>query len=264
MTHYALDTNSAAAADEHTALSDELDPTTRLRISSSVPDMTGWTCLEVGPGRSGTIARWMADQVGEQGLVVAADLKVDNLPAHPQMRPVVHDITSDDPLPYDKFNLIHARLVLMHLPTRRRVLHRLAGMLTPGGIVVIEDWAPRRDQWVVAAPDPEAVALHDRVQHALGAIFDNSGVDPIWAEQIHVAMVEEGLAEVETVGHFSYWTAGHAGLRKLAGTIAQLRPRLHQAGITDTDLADLDELLQHPGLIIRGHPLYSTSGRRPL
>jgi len=43
-----------------------------------------------------------------------------------------HNIVSD-PLPDAAFDLIHARLVLIHIPEREKVLARLVAALKPGG-----------------------------------------------------------------------------------------------------------------------------------
>jgi 2-polyprenyl-3-methyl-5-hydroxy-6-metoxy-1,4-benzoquinol methylase len=43
-------------------------------------------------------------------------------------------------LPAGRYDLIHARLVLSHLPQRRDVLARLVQALRPGGWLVVEDF----------------------------------------------------------------------------------------------------------------------------
>jgi chemotaxis methyl-accepting protein methylase len=43
-----------------------------------------------------------------------------------------HDVAAD-PVPENAYDLIHARLVLVHLPERDRVLATLAAALRPGG-----------------------------------------------------------------------------------------------------------------------------------
>ena len=44
-----------------------------------------------------------------------------------------HDIVTDD-LPEDTFDLVHARLVLAHLPAPQTALHRMAGPLPSSGM----------------------------------------------------------------------------------------------------------------------------------
>ena len=44
-----------------------------------------------------------------------------------------------DGLPGDGYDLIHARLLLMHLPTREKLLEEMAAALRPGGWLLVED-----------------------------------------------------------------------------------------------------------------------------
>jgi hypothetical protein len=62
--------------------------------------------------------------------------------------------------------------------------------------------------------------------------------------------------------HGRYWTGGDPGCRLVAAAAAQLRPKLLAAGMSGPELDRLDALLAEPGLVLHGHPLYSTSGRR--
>lgn len=266
MTTYVLDNEHRAADAHHDAQADLLDPSTRSRIQELTGgDLAGKRCLELGAGY-GSVARWLAEQVGD-GQVVAVDLKPERIPPHPALVPVAHRIGPDHPLPPayagDGFDLIHARLLLIHLPYRDAVLTRLVGLLRPGGLLLLEDWAARRSGWVVDAPDQASADLYERCQRALGSAFDGNGVDPTWAQRIHVAMTRQGLIDVQTVIFDGYWTAGSPGLRGNAAVIAQLRPRLLDRGLTEDDLDRLMLLYEHPGLVVHGHPLYSTSGRRP-
>ena len=64
------------AEDERLALLERIfDPLSRRRRELVQP---GWRCLEVGAGR-GSMAVWLAEQVGESGEVVATDIDVTYL-----------------------------------------------------------------------------------------------------------------------------------------------------------------------------------------
>ena len=54
------------------AVEEVFDPATRKHLLATTLG-TGWRCLEVGAG-AGSIARWMADTVGDSGRVLAVDL----------------------------------------------------------------------------------------------------------------------------------------------------------------------------------------------
>jgi SAM-dependent methyltransferase len=136
----------------------------RLRASGL---RSGWRCLEVGAGR-GSIARWLSNQVGPSGAVVALDLDTSLLAglAEPNIEVLSGDVV-DVELPVCSFDLIHTRLVLMHIPERRRAIERMVSLLSPGGWLVLEelDWMA-----LVAEPDPERVALFEAFEQALATI----------------------------------------------------------------------------------------------
>ena len=261
---YPLDNHHATAATHLQSLAELLDPLTRQRIEQLMP-LAGAQCLEVGAG-VGSIAVWLADRVGFTGRVVATDLKPDRIPAHPRLTTVAYDLTTEGPWPSElagPFDLIHARLTLAHLPNRRAVCHELATRLAPDGVLLIEDWAALSQDVVVAAPSVAAAHLYERYQRLAAEVFDTAGTDRTWARRIHSVLVEEGLTDVTTTVHTSYWTAGGPGLRMVAAVSRQLRRQLLLRGMTDGQLERLVEILTDPGLVVHGHPLYSTSGRRP-
>ena len=99
----------------------------------------GWRCLEVGAG-SGTVARWMAQQVGASGHVVATDLDARYLEplAADGIEVRCEDIAARPP-EVGAYDLVHARAVLQHIPARDAVLASLARAVKPGGWLVLED-----------------------------------------------------------------------------------------------------------------------------
>jgi SAM-dependent methyltransferase len=72
-----------------------------------------------------------------------------------------HDITADA-IPLARYDLIHARLVLSHLPQRRDVLVRLIEALRPGGWLVIEDFCHAFERGSEPT-DPGGVTVGDTV-----------------------------------------------------------------------------------------------------
>jgi 2-polyprenyl-3-methyl-5-hydroxy-6-metoxy-1,4-benzoquinol methylase len=95
----------------------------------------------VGAG-GGSIAEWLAGQVGPDGRVLATDIDtrfLEQLSHKKNVEVRRHDIVSDS-LPERAFDLVHARLVLLHLPERDRVLGRMAAALKPGGWLLTEEF----------------------------------------------------------------------------------------------------------------------------
>lgn len=257
---YSFDNDDPEAIDRHNFLSAMLDPGTFERISS-LGDLTGLRCLEVGAG-GGSVARWMAREVGPSGRVLATDLNPVRIPADSGYTIMKHNLVTD-PVPDGPWDIIHARLVLLHIPERREILTRLAAALAPGGALVIEEWMTSLGRLVLAAPDGEAEALIDEYQDTLiGKLLPANGNDPTWAGKVHAAMLAEGLVDVDTTITAQSWAGGTPGALLLGANVGQMRDEFLAAGFTQAKLDRLYELLEDPRLVLRGHFTYSTVGRR--
>ncbi len=255
---YAFSNDDPAAADRHRYLAAMLDGPTTARLAG-LGDLTGRRCLELGAG-GGSIAGWLAAQGAR---VLATDLNVRHLPAGAPYEVLRHDLITE-PVPAGEWDLIHARMVLLHLPQRHEILRRLAGALAPGGALVIEEFATTFRHAVLAAPSPadaEAYLLYfdtlvDKVLPALGN-------DSRWAGRVHAAMLDAGLTGVETEVHARSWPGGTAGALLNAANIAQQRAGLRRAGLTDELLDRVTALMSDPRMVVRGHLVHSVVGLRP-
>ncbi|KQX50893.1 MULTISPECIES: class I SAM-dependent methyltransferase [unclassified Streptomyces] len=98
----------------------------------------GWDCLDVGAG-TGTLSRRLLEEAGVAS-VLAVDRDVRFLAARPVpgLRLLEADVTAPDFAP-GRFRLVHARFVLMHLAERERLVGTLAGLVAPGGVLVVSD-----------------------------------------------------------------------------------------------------------------------------
>jgi SAM-dependent methyltransferase len=103
------------------------DARTFARLSMFGP-LAGTRCLEVGAG-AGSVARWLAAQVGSSGQVVATDTNPRFLAGAHRTGVEVrrHDILTD-PLEPGHYDLVHCRALLLHLaaplPSGIRMCHR--------------------------------------------------------------------------------------------------------------------------------------------
>jgi SAM-dependent methyltransferase len=258
---YSFDNDDPAAADRHRHLADMLDPFTFARLAAA-GDLTGRRCLEVGAG-GGSVAGWLADRVGPHGHVLATDLNPRHLSTDRGYSVLRHDLVTEA-VPAPPWDLIHARLVLLHLPERVEILGRLVAALAPGGILMLEEWATAYRGLVLAAPDAAASALVDRYHDVLvERLLPANGNDPGWAGKVHSAMLAAGLSDVDTEIRSASWAGGTAGALIIAVNVAQLRSGFLSAGFTEEELDRLCRLAADPRLVVRGHFTYSTIGRRP-
>jgi ubiquinone/menaquinone biosynthesis C-methylase UbiE len=155
----------------------------------------GWACWELGAG-GGSIARWLAEQVGPTGSVLATDINPRFIPASElaQLEVARRDVTTDA-IPAARYDLIHARLVLSHLPQRRDVLARLVQALRPGGWLVIEDFCAAFERG--SEPTDPIDARYREVRVALGAFvarFNDNQSD--YATTLPQLLASSGLADV--------------------------------------------------------------------
>jgi SAM-dependent methyltransferase len=257
---YTFDNDDPAAAERLDLLSAVLDGFTISRLSG-LGDLTGRRCLELGAG-NGSVAGWLADQAGPSGHVVATDINTRHIPTDRGYRVVRHDLTRD-PLPDGPWDLIHARLILRHLPGRHDILRRLVAALAPGGVLAIGEWDAYRGGLVLAAPESEAARLFhtymDSVEHILR---DARAVDVEWPWQVHAAMASAGLVDVDTVVHARSWPGGSAGALHHSATISLLRTRILAAGMTGEQLDRLCGFLRDPRMVVRSLLSTLTVGRR--
>jgi SAM-dependent methyltransferase len=227
----------------------------------------GWRCLEAGAG-DGSVARWLSERVGDGGRVVATDIDprlmdVSHVSDGRNVEVLRHDLTAD-PRPGDPYDLVHARLVLMHLPQRLRVLGRLASWLRPGGWLLIEDSFAVAD---LMAP-PSVARSWDAVMTVLG---DRVGTDRRWGLTLPGPFPALGLVEVGATAVIPPLAApGEAGVRApvlefLWLTIEQLRPALPGTGLaTEGDIDEAVDLLRRDDVSVRtyGWGIVSAWGRR--
>ena len=116
---------------------------TTQRVLERVGLGAGWHCLEVGGG-GGSVARWLAERVGPAGRVLCTDIDHAHHRGQRGVTPANLESSGttsrDDPLPAAAFDLIHARLVLIHVPRARTRAGAHGRGAKPGGWLVIEDF----------------------------------------------------------------------------------------------------------------------------
>jgi SAM-dependent methyltransferase len=99
----------------------------------------GWRCLEAGAG-VGSMTSWLAERVGPGGHVLAIDLETQWLaPLQSETLEVRKGDITTTQLPRDSFDLVLARMLLLHLPDPAQACRQLVAAAAPGGSVIIQD-----------------------------------------------------------------------------------------------------------------------------
>jgi SAM-dependent methyltransferase len=230
-------------------LSAQFDSVT-VRHLGAVGVAAGWHCLEIGAG-AGSIARWLAATAGSSGRVVVTDLDIrflDDLP-RPPCEVVRHDITRD-PVEQDAFDLVHARAVLEHLPSRREVVTRLVPALRPGGVLVLEDLVFGAALLPVLGrivSPPSKAAVFSRLIPAMEAGFRAAGADPEFGLELPAALAADGLRDVDAELTCRLVRGGSEEAAFYTMAVQDLSPRLIAAGLlTEQDVAEPLAFQQDP------------------
>jgi SAM-dependent methyltransferase len=218
---------------------------------------THWRCLELGAG-AGSVARWLAAQVPD-GTVTAtdldtrflADVKTDNLQV------LRHDVTAEE-FSDSSFDLIHARMVLSHLPDRTEVLRKLLRWLTPGGVAVIEGLC-----WY-----PVNASVNETYRTGMN-VFDKLtvrlvGTDSMWMQRLPMLLGEVGYVDVRVDLHGHVMMAGARVTDMWRRTVASGREKAVDAGLaTHADFDAFDALMDDPTFYDHAPVVASTWGYRP-
>ena len=258
---YLLDNRQAEAGRRLAALSALFDPSTfrHLRNVGLAPGCRVW---EVGAGGPG-VPEWLAEQVGPHGEVLATDLDPAWLPTsglRPHLRVQRHDVGLD-PAPDGMFDLVHARLVLVHVPRRDRALAAMVSALRPGGWLVVEEADPSLQPLTCLEDLGPAEQLANRLKEAFRQLMAERGVDLAYGRTLPRRLRQAGLSQV---GADAYFPVSGPACRELErATIAQIRGRLTAAGRATDQEIDRHLANLSGGLIdVATSPMVTAWGRR--
>lgn len=227
----------------------------------------GWRCLEIGAG-SGSVARWLADRVGPTGRLLVTDLETRRLVERqdtgwsladlPQVEIRRHDIRAEE-LPAEAFDLIHARMVVQHLPDRAGVVARMVRALRPGGLLFLED----TDSSTLFRSAHSEDFLQD-VRAAGYGLMRESGHDPRGGHVDLRLLLDAGL-ETTAEGRAVMVRGGSDQARHYMLWLEFMRPRITAAGLVGDARIELAlEEMADPANHWLSQVMISTVGRKPV
>ncbi|GAA2380336.1 methyltransferase domain-containing protein [Streptomyces viridochromogenes] len=257
---YLLDNRQDEAAERFDAFAALFDPTT-FRHLERLGTGPGWHCWEVGAGGTSVVS-WLAKKVGPTGRVVATDIDTSRLTpaARPPVEVRVHDVAADE-APGEGFDLVHARLVLVHVPDRDKALKSMIGALRPGGRLLIEDADPALQPLLCPEDHGPEQQLANRLRNGFRTLLAERGADLSYGRRLPRLLREAGLQRVEADAYFPLASSACAALE--SATVRQIRGRLVAEGIA-TD-AEIDRHLADVaagGMDLATAPMISAWGRK--
>jgi SAM-dependent methyltransferase len=259
---YLLDNQQAEAGRRFGALATLFDASS-FRHLTALGLRPGRRVWEVGAGGP-TVPNWLAEQTGPTGEVVASDIDptwIAGPNPPPNLRVLRHDVGLDPP-PEGPFDLVHARLLLVHVPRRTQALAAMVSVLRPGGWLVIEEADPALQPLLCLEDDGPAQQLANRLKTGFRQLMAHRGVDLAYGRKLPRLLREAGLLDVAADAYFPI--TGPACVELERASTEQIRDRLLAAG-----LATREEIDQHlanlsSGLVdLATSPMVTAWGRRP-
>jgi SAM-dependent methyltransferase len=256
---YLLTNQRAEAGQRFDALAELFDAST-FRHLTAVGLGSGWRVWEVGAGGP-SVPIWLAGRVGPEGRVLATDIDTRWLDGTPGVEVVRHDVAAD-PAPEGPFDLVHARLLLVHVPDRDTALTRMAAALRPGGWLVVEDADPALQPLVCLENNSPAEELANRLKSGFRRLLADRGADLAFGRTLPRRLREIGLVDVAADAYFPITGPACAELER--ASVEQIRDQL-----VDHGLATAAEIDQHLAAVASGSldlatsPMISAWGRRP-
>ncbi|KUM81950.1 methyltransferase [Streptomyces curacoi] len=257
---YLLGNRQTEAGEHGDALGSLFDSTT-FRHLEGFGIGPGWQCWEVGAGGTSVVS-WLAKKVGPTGRVVATDLDTSGLTpaARPPVEVRVHDVGADEP-PGEDFDLVHARVVLSHLPDHERALRSMVEALRPGGRLLVEDVDPALQPLLCLDEYGPEQQLANRLRRGVHTLLADRGADLSYGRRLPRLLREAGLRRVAADAYFPVASPACAALE--SATIRETRDDLVTAGLaTDQDIDRHLANVNAGGLDLAAAPMISAWGRK--
>jgi SAM-dependent methyltransferase len=258
---YLLDNREADAGARLEALATIFDPWTfdhlgRLGLG---PGSRVW---EVGAGGPSVI-RWLAERVGPDGRVLATDIDVSwaDAAAAPNVEIRRHDVGAEA-APDETFDVVHARLVLVHVTARDRALASMVDSIRPGGWLLVEDADPALQPLSSLDPRGEDEELANRVRTGFRTLLVERGVDLAYGRTLARLLGESGLTDVAAD---AFVPLRHPASVELEWTTI----RMVRDQLVAREVVTAEEIERHLANVATGRldlaqpPLISAWGRKP-
>lgn len=257
---YVFDNAAVQAGARFSALAEIFDPGTIRHLNERGVGQ-GWHCLEVGGG-SGSVARWLSEQVGSIGSVLVTDIDTRFLETItlPNVEVRRHNIVTDS-LPESAFDLVHSRLVLLHLPEREKALRRMIAALKPGGWLVDEEFDSAS---LLADPVANPVEVLPKTQLAMMRLVEDRGVERRWGRLLLGRLRAHGLVATGAEARMFMWQSESSGTSLMRANFQQLRADMIKAGyITEDEFKQDLAHLEESDFLTLSPIMWTAWGRRP-
>ena len=259
---YIMDNNWVNERERLAALERNLDPGTIYALTE-IGVLNGWNCLEIGAG-GGSITEWLCNQVGPEGKVTATDMNtrfIDVLD-YENLEVRKHNVVTED-LPTGKYDLVHARFLLAHIPERETVLVKMSQALRPGGWILVEEPDFCTEE---ADPigEPSKRQLFETGMAAIRKFLHQRGMERHYGRTLFSRLKSLDLTMVRANGRCLTMQGGTPESKEMTLTMDQLQsPAIATGLITEQEYQDFRSLFDDENFCWRLYLMTSAWGQKP-
>ena len=161
-----------------------------------------------------------------------------------------------DGIPGGDYDLVHARMLLIHLPGREKILEEMAAALRPGGWMLVEE--------VDIFPiDTLAEGVYAETFGAFIDAFHAAGAATTFGRELPALFDRAGLEAVEPLCSVPVYRGGTPWAAVNMASVAQIRPLMLAAGATEALLDEMARLMDDRTQWFHHFAIYSVRGRAP-
>lgn len=255
--YFAAGTTDSAERDRLSALEAAFDSRSVQHLRT-LGVQKGWKCWDVGAG-GGSITRWLAEQVGNEGTVVATDIDTRFLReiSLPNVRVRKLNILEGS-LDSESFDLAHCRFLLIHLPDPALAIQHMIGAIRIGGWIMIEEFDFFSLQ-AVRAREPASAFFTAKVQETFRQVGRQQLFDPYLGRRSKTLLEEAGLVDVQSKGTVMLRNGGESEALLHVRSL----PTLSEAGAcSQADSHEMQTILIDPDFRFVGATVFAAWGRR--
>jgi SAM-dependent methyltransferase len=205
----------------------------------------------------------MTERVAPVGSVLATDIDLSWVPAGEQQAFEVlrHDVGLEAPPP-GPFDLVHARLVLVHVPRRTEALAAMVEVLSPGGWLLLEDADPALQPLTCIDEFGPEQELANKLRRDFRTLLAERGAELHYGRTLPRALRRAGLVDVAADAYFPVGGPDCTVLER--ATVEQIRSQLVARGLaTDEEIDRHLAGVTSGGLDFATSPMISAWGRKP-